>query len=245
MTRPWERPPRELRILAREAHVWMLSTDASEAQVRRLAGLLSEEERTRAERIRHDATRSGFVATRWALRSLLGRYLGGDPAGLRLQYSTRGKPALDALHGEELHFSVAHSGGIALLAFARAEVGIDVERVRRLAREGRVTERLFAGPTRALLESLPAAQRREAFFAAWTQREALVKAVGGALMVTRDPLDFEWPRQPGPRIHRVPHDDGREVCWTVAVIPHEIGFAATLVTAGELDEVRHWRFDGD
>jgi 4'-phosphopantetheinyl transferase len=243
--KPWERPPEELRISTREAHVWMLSTDASEAQVRSLSDLLSEEERARAERIRHAATRSGFVATRSALRSLLGRYLGGDPARLRLQYSTRGKPALEAQHNAVLHFSVAHSGGIALLAFARVEVGIDVERVRRLAREAKVTERLFAGRTRALLESLPPAQRLDAFFAAWTQREALVKAVGGALLVTRDPLDFEWPRQPGPRIHRVPHDDGREVSWTVATIPPATGFAATLVTAGELDEVRHWRFGTD
>jgi 4'-phosphopantetheinyl transferase len=183
------------------------------------------------------------VATRWALRSILALYLGGDPARLQLRYSTRGKPALDARHEAGLHFSVAHSGGIALLAFARAEVGIDIERVRRLAREARVTERLFAGRTRTVLESLPAAQRLDAFFAAWTQREALVKAVGGALMVTHDPLEFEWPRPAGPRLQRVPHEEGGERTWTVAAIPHSPGFAATLVTAGELDEVRHWRFD--
>jgi 4'-phosphopantetheinyl transferase len=241
--KPWERPPEELRISSREAHVWMLSTEASEAQVDRLAALLSEEERVRAERMRHAATRSGFVATRSALRSLLGRYMGGDPTRFRLQYSTRGKPALDTQHEAGLHFSVAHSGGIALLAFARVEVGIDVERVRRLARAERVTERVFAGRTRALLESLPQAQRLDAFFAAWTQREALVKAVGGALLVTRDPLEFEWPRPPGLRVLRVPHDDGHEAAWTVAAIPNATGFAATLVTAGELDEVRHWRFN--
>lgn len=221
----------------------MLSTDALALHARRLADLLSEEERARAERMRHAGTRGGFVATRGALRSILALYLGADPARLQLRYSARGKPALDAHHEGDLHFSVAHSGGIALLAFARVEVGIDIERVRRLERESRVTARLFAGRTRTLLESLPAGQRLAAFFAAWTQREALVKAVGGALMVTHDPLEFEWPRPAGPRLQRVPQAGGGAKAWTVAAIAHSTDFAATLVTAGEIDVVRHWHFD--
>jgi 4'-phosphopantetheinyl transferase len=237
----WIRPDEQRRIPPGEAHVWTLSTHVPEAVTARLQSLLPEEERRRAERIRHGETRSGFVVTRSALRALLGHYLGVPREDLALRYSVKGKPALAMAHEGGVHFSVAHSGGVAMLAFAGVEVGIDVERIRHVPRERRVMDRVFAGEVSERLRALPPTQRRAAFFAAWTQREALVKALGGALLATRDPLDFHWPSSVAPRRFTGENDAGETVTWTVATLPAADGFAATLVALGEVDDVRQRR----
>jgi 4'-phosphopantetheinyl transferase len=234
--------PEEFGILGREVHVWALSTHVSDTRVHLLETRLSDDERLRAERFRHRDARAGFVVTRYALRWLLGRYMGGSAEDLALRYTSMGKPFLAMAHAD-IRFSVAHSRGVALLAFGAIDVGIDVERIRPVAREARIAARVFDERTRALLASLPAAERRSAFFAAWTQREALVKAVGGALLATRDPLDFRWPAAIAPRRLECPGSSGATEIWTVASLPESDGYAAALVAAGEIDVVRTWRLD--
>lgn len=226
-----------------EAHVWTLSTDVDDARFDDLEARLSREERARAARMRHAGTRNGFVVARSALRRLLAGYLGEPADGLELRYSSKGKPVLVPGREQDLRFSVAHSGGLALIAFARMDVGVDIERIRTVPRERRLIMRVFPQATRAVLAALPAAERREAFFAAWTQREALVKAIGGALLATHDPLDFQWPHLPAPRHFEHAADDGATTTWTVAPLPQPAGFAATLVAQGTLENVRLLPFD--
>jgi 4'-phosphopantetheinyl transferase len=232
-----------MRIDRREAHVWSFTTAVSEARLNEFEARLSEEERARARRIRHPATHSGFVVTRSALRTLLARYMELPESRLELRYTGKGKPALATHHEGELKFSVAHSAGVAMLAFALVDVGVDVERIRFVPRERRLSTRVFPEATRELIDSLPASHRQAAFFAAWTQREALVKAVGGALLATRDPLDFQWPHSTAPRQLTSEGVEGEHSKWTVAALPHGEGYAATLVAAGEIDEVRLLRYD--
>jgi 4'-phosphopantetheinyl transferase len=104
--------------------------------------------------MRRDDARRRWVATRWALRNVLGRYLGRDPAAIELRFGKRGKPMLaesDAL----LRFNLSHSGELALIAISdQREVGIDVQ----------------------LLRSRPAE-----FYADWTRREAIAKCHGTGL----------------------------------------------------------------
>jgi 4'-phosphopantetheinyl transferase len=131
---------------------------------------------------------------------------------------------------------------VALLCFAHVEVGVDVERMRPVARADRIIARVFSESTRRCLAAVPTAERASAFFAAWTQREALVKAVGGALMVTSDPLDFEWPVQSELRHFDEKAPSGTTRRWTVATLPQPVGYAAALVAAGPLERLRLLRY---
>ena len=195
-------------------------------------------ERRRAERYRHGPGRSGFVVARVALRELLGRYLGTGEAPLELRYSAAGKPSVDTALAGGLHFSLAHAGGVALLAFARIDVGVDVERVRPVTHAARIAERVFPVTTREVLATVERDEWWRAFFAAWTQREALVKAVGGVLLATRDPLDFVWPPPSG--VRRFVEEPGTAAArdWTIAHLPTESNLTAALVAAGPIDRLR-------
>src|SRR3954463_3524068 len=107
-----------------ESHVWSVALDAQPASV---GAALSEDELLRAARFKVEDGRRNFVATRGALRILLGRYLDEDPAAIRFTASKNGKPGL--VHPSMPLFNVSHSGDAGLIAIARADVGVDIEEV--------------------------------------------------------------------------------------------------------------------
>lgn len=94
------------------------------------------------------------VASRSALREILGRYLGLPANELRFETGRHGKPRLAAPEGA-LAFNLSHSSSLALVAVARREVGVDVERIR--------------------------TKRPVDFYRRWADREARVKYLGTGL----------------------------------------------------------------
>ena len=104
------------------------------------------------------------VASRWALREILGRYLGLPGPELRFETNRHGKPRL-ANPEVELEFNLSHSGSLALVAVARREVGIDVERIR--------------------------TKRPAGFYRRWADREARVKFLGTGLTAPAPPGSTE------------------------------------------------------
>ncbi|HET9152822.1 MAG TPA: hypothetical protein VFN85_01750 [Solirubrobacterales bacterium] len=117
---------------------------------------LPPEERERAGRFLSEQAASRWVASRWALRRVLGEYLEVAPAAVGLEIADGGKPRLAGGAGPQ--FNLSHSQGLALVAVAGREVGIDVERVR--------------------------PKRPATFYAAWTRHEARLKCLGSGLGVT-------------------------------------------------------------
>jgi 4'-phosphopantetheinyl transferase len=132
---------------------------------------------------------AGDEATaRAALRALLGRYLGVPGSDVLLRTTAAGKPCLEPVHGVDLRFSLAHSGGRALAAVRLgADVGADLERIRADVDCGAVAATVFPAAMRIAWHSVLAAGRHDAFFDAWVRFEAIAKAVGRGI-ADPDPL---------------------------------------------------------
>lgn len=111
---------------------------------------LPAEERERAEQFLREEVARRWVASRWALRRVLGSYLDEEPAGVRLEIGEYGKPRLAGGGGPQ--FNLSHSEGLALVAVAELEVGVDVERIR--------------------------PKRPADFYVEWARREARLKCLG-------------------------------------------------------------------
>ena len=117
-------------------------------------------------------------AVREELLILIGRYMGVTPGDLQFVIGEYGKPALDPLrHVSAIEFNVSHSHGLGLIALAKNRlVGIDIEKRRGNAGVEAVRRDFL---------HLPADAGAVDFYAAWTRREAEVKARGGSIVLSR------------------------------------------------------------
>lgn len=221
---PAARPP------AGVVDVWTVPVFQTEHRLRALETFLTEQERTRARRLQRSSARARFLVGRFALRRLLGAYLGLSPGDVRLAYDGNGKPHLGS---GALQFSLSHAGNQVLIGAAlERRVGVDLER-ERACRWERIAARVFPHATRRLLGSVAPADQPLVFLHAWTQREAFVKAVGGRVLSSRDPLTFLWPLLPGPQVQWASWQ-GQRSRWTVLTPPVPPGYIATVVAEGEI-----------
>ncbi len=161
-------------------HAWHVRLDGEPDE-----SVLSDDERARAARFRFDVDRRDFVLARTALRRLLESYGVGVAAEIEFAYSTAGKPELAT--NRDLRFNLAHTRGMAVIGLARGRrVGVDVERLRDFPNANEIVELYFAAEEKAAYQRLDGDAKVQAFFRAWTRKEAFVKAVGTGLGI---PLD--------------------------------------------------------
>ena len=160
-------------------HVWRADLDPAPAGV--CAGILSPDERERAARFHFERDRGRFVICRSLLRRLVSAYTGVAPEAVAFAYGSHGKPQLE--QDSALRFNVSHSHAVALLAFARQEVGVDVERIRTVLDLAGLARTCFSSAERDRIFSCPPERQAEAFFEYWTAKEACIKAEGGGLSI--------------------------------------------------------------
>jgi 4'-phosphopantetheinyl transferase len=143
--------------------------------------MLPAADRERALALRSGSVRSRWVAARWGLLRILGRYTGRAPIEVQLTSGEFGKPAL-AEAGAPLRFSLSHSGAAALVALAsRTEVGVDLEQIVERDDLVALAERGIGPTAAAAVEQAPAARRRRSFYAEWVRHEAAAKCAGVGL----------------------------------------------------------------
>lgn len=223
-----------------EAHVWHVRIDLSRPVAAAVLERLHPTEAERAHRHRSDEARARYATVRAALRRILARHAGCAEDEIVLRTSEHGKPSLHDRHG--IHFSVSHARDAALVAISDVPIGVDMEYVRPLRLE-RTASRVLHADTLAVLRALPEARRLIAFFDAWTQREAHVKAVGGGLFRTPDTLPFV-PDIDADTVRAVTDRVTAET-WSVARISAGAGMRASLVAHGALDRIINLEWDGE
>lgn len=213
----WSDPPGEPDLGEGAVHLWRIALTVDAYALSRRASCLSPDERARATRYHFDRDRRRFVAGRVALRTIVAAYLRVSPADVRFRYGAEGKPEVEAGPG----FNLAHSEDLALCVLAATpHVGIDLEWVRPLPDEASLTERILDPLEFATWRTLGANDRTEAFYRAWTRKEAYLKARGEGL--TRDPRAVHVGLGPTP----TPPPG-----WHLRYVSGLPGFAAALAVA--------------
>ena len=234
---PWS-PTRTSPALAQhELHVWRASIDVPSLLLRRFESTLHANEKERAEKFLVPQGRERFVAARGILRELLATYLEIDPEKVDLQYGPQGKPSLSAAHKSQICFSVSHSQGMGVFAFARGcEVGVDVEQIRANFKGMEIASHFFSSEEIAALAKLPPELATEAFFGCWTRKEAYVKARGQGLSI---PL----------RSFTVRFEDSQQLLrdeegapWNCYGLGPAAGFAGAVVAKGENWSLKYWEW---
>ena len=214
-------------------HLWTVALDESGADE---LGLLSADERARAERLRFELHRRRFAAARCALRRILGHCLKTAPGALRFDYSPNGKPSIA---GTTLRFNLSHSAGWAVIAVTRGrELSVDLEEIRDGTDLLALAERYFAPTERSAMASAPEAERPALFYRIWTRKEAYVKALGEGLSLELDSFSVSITPEPGPALTASARGARELDRWRLARIPAPSGFASALVVEGGPVEIR-------
>jgi len=214
-------------------HVQAAWLDPVPARATDLA-LLDAREAARASRFRSERDRARYVASHAFYRCVLGGWLGLPPASVPLRLTAEGRPEV-ALPGAP-DFNTSHADGVALIAVSHAgRVGVDVERLRELDDAWDLAGSHLAGEELATFRALPAATRSRAFLAAWTRKEAVVKATGRGLAIPLDGFDTGPVDGAGTRLVRGLPGDRSFVVASLEALP---GHLAAVALEGERIDLR-------
>ena len=229
-----------------DVHLWLFSLDQPAWPDQAIAGCLDARERDRAERFHFDEHRRRFIAGRGQLRHLIAEYLHIAAGSVRFTYGEQGKPFLEPCHaGQEgrpfLRFNLSHSEGVALLGVTRdAEIGVDVEAVRAMLDAGDVARDNFSPAEVEAWERLPEEMRDDGFFACWSRKEAIVKAMGGGLSIPLDSFQVTLePAEPARllSIDAEPDAQQRWTLWGERVLPGYWGAVAAKASALKIQKL--------
>lgn len=256
-------PPRDLRPpQPGEIHVWTLPLDPPPAEAAALAALLAPDEAARAARFRFERHRRRYAVGRGALRTLLGRYLDRPPRSVAFRYGPNDKPyVVDAGPGSGsgsgsgssesggggggLEFNLSNSEELAVVAFvAGDEVGADVEKLRPMPDALAIAERFFSAAERQVLAAVPEALREQAFFRAWTRKEAYLKAVGTGITVPLDRFDVTLAPHEPPRMLSMEGDAERAADWSLFHLEPAAGYLGAVAIRGGGWRLHGWRWPG-
>ena len=215
------------------AHLWLVSLDQPPDRMAQFSALLSPAESKRAARFHFERDRRRYVVRHGYLRILLGHYLKVPPRELEFLTQAHGKPVL----GETgLEFNLSHSEELAVFAFARTPVGIDVEYVRANVPHLRVAQ-VFTKREQEYIASRSPGDQLRTFFSCWTCKEACIKAVGKGLAMPLNSFDVTnaLAGAPGPVRIDSSEQTPREL-WLVPMM-HLSNYALALATETPLDSI--------
>lgn len=236
----WGPPPERCHIEAGVVHVWRIPIDP-DIPPGTYWKVLSAAEHERAQRLRDPAHRTAYVLAHGAMRMILADYVQVPPSELSFDISQSGKPAFArGTAGDRLEFNLAHSGDVALLAVARDRaVGVDVERWDADMDHTAVAAGCFSPAERDALRAMAGAPDRvvEGFYAAWTRKEAYLKASGHGVSHGLDHFDVSLaPGQPAALL--ADRRDADAVSrWVMVALAAGVGYSAALVVATPVGEI--------
>jgi 4'-phosphopantetheinyl transferase len=172
----------DFKLSRREVHVWCASLLQPAHVDEQLYGLLSRDEKVRAERYYFTHLQQSFVVSRGVLRILLAHCTDLQPEQLAFIYLHAGKPELSEKHDPKVFFNLSHSNELALYAFScTRNVGIDIEYIRPVDDPSLIAERNFSTHETDELKKLSPVKVLDGFFNCWTRKKAYIKAIGDGI----------------------------------------------------------------
>ena len=233
----WGFPPATAVLGPEAVHLWCASLDLPKSRIDAFEETLSKAERNKAADLCSYALRRHFIASHGLLRSILARYVPAAPGEIELANDHYGKPRLKGVK-HSLSFNMAHSGELAIYAVSeRAEVGVDLERIRSVEHVLMIAAQFFSPREQAELHTLSEEDQLYGFFDCWTRKEALIKALGGSIPQFKSGLG-------------IPRNDGGQPTaplelshhWCLRSLSPAPGYIAAVAVDSPCPHFSYWRW---
>ncbi len=236
----WNSPPESLELSSAEAHVWRVRIPTQTDHLDQWRGILSDDERKRAEQFKFDKDRNAYCTTRAVLRELLARYTHQPPESLDFEVNAYGKPELtNACNSQDVQFNVSHSGAYALLAFGKTHpLGVDLERIRDNVQD--ITDLLLSSMEKELFNGLTDTQRLASLFHVWTSKEAIIKALGKGFSIPLHDVTVDVDPKHPPTLVGLSAQVGQAADWRLHGLRVDQDYSATLAARAAIGQLRCW-----
>jgi 4'-phosphopantetheinyl transferase len=226
-----------------EVQLWIAPLGPAPDKLSFFKSILSVDEQARVKRFHKTVDADRFVAGRGTLRSLLAAYLAMEPNRLEFTYDPFGKPRLTG-KAAFISFSVSHCEDCGLLGFVRRHrIGVDLERVREGMNVEELAQRFFSANELRKLRSLPPAQQKEAFYRAWTRKEAYLKARGEGLSYGLDRVEVSLAPDEPAMILSAADDPGISQRWAVQHLLPRPGYVGAATVEASSIEFKYFELE--
>lgn len=148
----------------------------NEVNIDEISRCVSGKRLDRASKLKHEKDRLRSIAVEYLLNTMIEEIQGNTdeymiPTPVELEYDEHGKPHVYTIEGDEIYFSLSHSGDYVACIIADKSCGIDIERHSDRDYE-KIARRIC---TDSELEHV---KTKEEFYQVWTLKESVMKAEG-------------------------------------------------------------------
>lgn len=171
-------------IQEHEIHIWVEDVGVEKSSLPDPAKILSPDEIERAGRYKFKDKSEQFKISRCLLRLVLSLYTNVKPGDLSFGYNEWGKlEIIGGMGPSPVKFNLSHSKSLAVIGVGLdLSLGVDVSYVDPEVDFIKIMDHFMTDEERDEITRFPENLQREAFFRCWTRKEALVKAMGRALL---------------------------------------------------------------
>ncbi|HBH83008.1 MAG: hypothetical protein A2X04_06115 [Bacteroidetes bacterium GWF2_41_9] len=154
---------------------------SADSFVNRLSGfydLLSDNEKSRADRFKHSTDYDCYVSVHALLRIELSRILGIKARSIKIGTAETGKPFIQ---GVDRSFSLSRTKNLFAFVIGNGNqyMGIDIEQIKPEIDFKNISRNYFSVNEQQLILSFNnISDQKRTFFEIWTRKEALLKAIG-------------------------------------------------------------------
>jgi 4'-phosphopantetheinyl transferase len=209
-----------LMLSERDVHVWNIDLNLDLDRITHFNQTLTAQERQRAAKFINPLHGNRWTVARGYLRQILSQYLDCTPAEIVLSYGQQGKPAVES---NCIQFNLSHSGDRAVYAISAKLPAADL------------VDRFFSADEQVIFHSLPVEIQQAAFFHAWTQKEAYLKACGTGLNTPLDQIEVSIDPRTPTEIFTAPIAG----IWQIEKLVISSEYAGSIVIGGEFDRIEY------
>lgn len=177
-----------------EAHLWIAQPDEirEPGLLARYQNVLDPTERRAHGRFHFEQHRHQYLVAHALLRWVLSRYVPGTPAAWRFERGVYGRPEISyACCSSKLRFNLSHTNGlVACAVVSGADIGVDVEEIRRRESLLKMADAVFSAQEADALRCVSKEAQVARFFDYWTLKEAYIKARGMGLALPLNGFSF-------------------------------------------------------
>ena len=211
-------------------YVITIALDLIDEEIQLLLPFLSKEEKERAYRFKFEKHQRRYIAARGSLRKILAGQLNLKPAEIDLIYSKTGKPLIsEDQNKKNILFNLSHSHELAVIALTlNKQVGIDLEYLTDKKDLLGLAKRFFTNKEYEIIFSLAKDKQNEAFYRAWTRKEAYLKATGEGISGI-EKIEVSVIEKEPPKILNTPSETGD---WSLFNIQIPDNYIVSLAVKG-------------